>query len=172
MKNFLRINTLKNAFLFCSMVLLLLSCGGGATHHLASGTFSKNETYNINSYYGCCGCEAKYFLINSGKRKTEQVIYSYNCSGTSIPTKFIFNYNKQGEIISCDKYIATTANDYTIKLTDGEKFLLTAIESSTILAGKYTVIKLSLVTGFKKTPDQSIGHSFPLIKKGYKLPVH
>ncbi len=158
--------------LFYVVAILLVSCGGGATHHLASGVFSKNETYNINSYYGCCGCEAKYFLISSGKRKAAQVIYSYNCTGSGVPTKFIFNYNKQGKLISCDKYIATTANDYTIKLTDQEKMLFKAIESSAILEGRYTTIKLSQVTGFKRTDDKMIGHSFPLIKKGYKLPVN
>lgn len=143
---------------------LLISCGG-TTHHLSSGNLSKNETYKVNSYYGCCGCEAKYFVIKSGRRKTEQIIYSYNCYAKGKPTKFVFNYNKLGRIISCDKYVATTSNDFTLKLSDQEKNLFYTVDTSSLMKANYTTIKFSTITGFRKPVDKEITHSFPLVSR-------
>ncbi len=152
------------------VVLTLISCSG-TTHFLSSGQFSKNEKYKVNSYYGCCGCEAKYFIIDSGKRKVEQIIYSYNCYKVGAPTKFIFNYNKQGKLISCDKYVATTSSDFTLKLTEKEKIIFNTVDTSSSMKANYTSIKFSEITGFRKPIDKEITHSFPLIRKGYKLLV-
>jgi hypothetical protein len=150
---------------------LLISCGG-TTHHLTSGNLSKNKTYHVNSYYGCCGCEAKYFLIKSGRRKVEQIIYSYNCYAKGKPTKFVFNYNKLGRIISCDKYVATTLDDFTLKLSEQEKQIFYAVDTSSLLKAKSTTINFSEITGFRKPFDKEVTHSFPLIKKGGKLKVN
>lgn len=160
----------KNIILFFGISVTLISCGG-TTHYLTSGNFSKDEKYQVNSYYGCCGCEAKYFLIDSGKRKIEQVIYSYNCSGIGSPTKFVFNYNRKGKIIGCDRYVATTSNDFTIPLSDYEKKLFLTVDTSNIMKANYTLTKFSEIRGFRKPIDKEIAHSFPLIKKGYKLPT-
>jgi hypothetical protein len=156
--------------LLASIALTLISCGG-TTHYLSSGSFSKADTYNINSYYGCCGCEAKYFLINSGKRKAEQVIYSYNCYRIGKPTKFVFNYNKQGRLISCDKYVSTTTNDFSMELSDYEKKIFSMLDTSSMTKANYSVIKFSEIKGFRKPIDNEITHSFPLVKKGSDLQV-
>ena len=160
----------KNSFLIAIFVTLI-SCGG-TTHYLSSGEFSKKDNYKINSYSGCCGCEAKYFIINSGRRKVEQIIYSYNCYRTGKPTKFIFNYNKLGRIISCEKYVATTSNDFTLKLSEQEKNLFYTVDSNSLMKANYTTIKFSEIKGFRKPNDKEITHSFPLIKKGVKLSVY
>lgn len=160
-----------NLLLFITVTLTFASCVTGTTHHLASGNFTKNETYEMNKYNGCCGCEAKYFILNSNGKKTEQVIYSYNCSGNGTPTKFIFNYDKKGALVSCSKYIATTVNDYTMKLTEQEKFLLTAAGKSSVLQPNYITIQLSDITGFRKPTDKELVHDFPLIKNGTALKV-
>jgi hypothetical protein len=162
--------TLKNIILLIAIFVTLISCGG-TTHSLSSGQLSKKDNYKINSYYGCCGCEAKYFIINSGKKKVEQIIYSYNCYGAGKPTKFVFNYNKLGRIISCDKYVATTSNDFTLKLSEQEKNLFYTVDTSSLMKANYTIINFSEITGFRKPIDKEITHSFPLIKKGVKLPV-
>jgi hypothetical protein len=162
--------TLKYIILSLTISVTLISCGG-TTHFLSSGQFSKKDNYKVNNYYGCCGCDAKYFIINSGKRKVEQIIYSYNCYGAGKPTKFVFNYNEFGRMISCDKYVATTSNDFTLKLSEQEKELFNTVDTSISMKPNYTTIKFSEITGFRKPLDREITHSFPLIKKGYKLPV-
>jgi hypothetical protein len=161
---------IKNTILLIVITTVLISCGG-TTHSLSSGQFSKRDNYKINSYYGCCGCEAKYFIINSGKRKVEQIIYSYNCYAKGKPTKFVFNYNKLRRIISCDKYIATTSNDFTLKLSEQEKSLFYTVDTSSLTKANFTTVKLSEIKGFRKPIDNEITHSFPLIKKGSKLTV-
>src|SRR5690349_20865694 len=143
---------LKNIILVVAIFVTLISCGG-TTHSLSSGQFSEEDNYKINSYYGCCGCEAKYFIINSGKRKVEQIIYSYNCYDTGKPTKFVFNYDKRGRIISCDKYIATTSNDLTLKLTEQEQNLFYTVDTSSLMKANYTAIKFSEIKGFRKPVD-------------------
>jgi hypothetical protein len=159
-----------NIFFGFLILATLLSCGG-TTHNLSSGNFSKTHSYKINSYYGCCGCKAKYFTINSGKRKVEQVIYSYNCYGTGKPTKFVFNYNNKGRLMSCDKYIATVQDDFSLKLTDQEKMIFETLDASNVMKADYSTVRLSDIKGFRKPQDKEITHTFPLIKKGYKLPV-
>ena len=160
----------KNLILFITIFVSLISCGG-ATHSLSSGQFSKKEHYKINSYSGCCGCEAKYFIIIAGRKKIEQIIYSYNCYGTGKPTKFVFNYNILGKIINCNKYVATTSNDFTLKLTEQEKSLFATVDTNNLMKAKYTTIKFSEITGFRKSIDKEVTHSFPLIQKGYKLSI-
>ena len=162
---------LNKIFLFTLIIATLISCGG-TTHYLASGEISKTETYKINSYYGCCGCEAKYFIISSGKRKVEQVIYSYNCYNIGKPTKFIFNYNNKGHLISCAKYVATTSNDFTQKLNERETQLFSTIDTSSLMRANHTTIKFLEITGFRKPVDNEVTHLFPLIKKGVKLPIN
>jgi hypothetical protein len=159
-------------FYFAYLIVVVLSSCGGTTHHLSSGKLSGNRAYTINSYFGCCGCQAKYFFIDSGKRHVEQVIYSYNCYNTGKPTKFVFNYNDAGKITSCDRYVATTINDYMLKLTEQEKLLFTTLEADSTLKATHTTIRFSEITGFRKPVDQEVTHSFPLIKKGNKLVVN
>lgn len=161
---------LKNIILL-TIFTTLISCGG-TTHSLSSGRFSKKENYKINSYYGCCGCSAKYFIINSGKRKVEQVVYSYNCYNIGKPTKFIFNYNNGGQLINCDKYIATTSDDYTLALNELERQLFSMLDTNNLMKADYTTIKFSEIKGFRKPADKEVTHSFPLIKKGYKLSIN
>ena len=129
-------------FYLTFIVTLFTSCGG-TTHYLASGDFSKTENFNVNSYYGCCGCEAKYFIINSGKRKVEQIIYSYNCYNIGKPTKFIFNYNVRGQLMSCDKYVATISNDFTQTLNEKERELFSKLDTSSLMKANHTTIKFA-----------------------------
>ncbi|WP_276500161.1 hypothetical protein [Terrimonas pollutisoli] len=160
--------TASKALLLSVISVSLISCGG-TTHYLTAGNFSKDDSYKVNSYYGCCGCEAKYFNIKSGKQKIEQVIYSY---GIGSPTKFVFNYDKSGKIISCDKFVATTLNDFTIALSDFEKRLFSIGDTRNTSKANYIAVKFSEIKGFRKPIDNDISHSLPLIKKGYKLPVN
>lgn len=161
---------IKNIIFSIAISVTLFSCGG-TTHSLSSGQFSKKDNYIVNGYYGCCGCEAKYFIIKSGKRKIEQIIYSYNCYGKGKPTKFIFNYNSIGRIISCDKYVATISNDFTLKLSEQEKKLFYMVDTSSLMKANSTTIRFSEITGFRKPIDKEITHSFPLIRRGANLPV-
>lgn len=163
--------TLKKIFFSLIIPVGLTSCGG-TTHYLASGQYSKKDNYKINSYYGCCGCEAKYFIINSGKQKVEQVIYSDNCYNIGKPTKFIFNYNDRGKLISCDKLIATTSDDFTQTLNEQEKRIFSMLDTSILLKANYTTIKFSEIKGFRKPIDKEVTDSFPFIKKGYKVPIN
>jgi hypothetical protein len=154
-----------------AMLVTLLSCGG-TTHSLLSGKFSNNESFKINSYYGCCGCSAKYFVIYSGSRMMEQVIYSYNCYAIGKPTKFVFNYNDNGKLVSCDKYVATTSEDFTQKLSEHESQLFSRLDTTVPPKINSTVTTFSEIKGFRKPMDDEVSHSFPLIKKGYKLPIN
>ena len=163
--------TLKKIF-FVSVILILTSSCGDTTSTLSSGQFTKNENYYISSVFSCCGCSAKYFTINSGKRKIEQVIYSYNCYNIGKPTKFIFNYDAKGKLISCNKYVATDSTDYTQPINEQEKQLFIALDTTSILKAKYPTIRLSEVKGFRKPLDKEVTHPFPFIKNGYKLPVN
>lgn len=133
--------TMLNKIFQLSIIIATLTSCGGTTHYLASGDFSKTATYKVNSYFGCCGCQAKYFIVNSGKRKIEQIIYSYNCYNIGKPTKFIFNYNDRGKLISCDKYVATTSNDFTQTLNEQEKQLFSTLDTSSLLKANHTTIK-------------------------------
>ena len=161
---------LNKIFLLIITIAILTACGG-TTHSLTTAEFSKTEICKVNSYYGCCGCEAKYFIVKKGRRKVEQIIYSYNCNGGGIPTKFIFNYNKIGHLISCEKYIATFDNDYTLKLTENEIKIFSTIDTSTMMKSKNNTIILLNIKGFRKPLDKDFPHLFPLIRKGYKLKV-
>ena len=163
--------TMLNRIFYLISIFTLTSCGG-TTHSLTSGNFSNNDNYKINSYFGCCGCQAKYFTINSRKRKVEQIIYSYNCYSIGKPTKFIFNYNDNGQLISCDKYVATNSNDYIQKLTEQERQLFSAIDTISSIKATHINIKFSEITGFRKPQEKEVTHSFPLIKKGYKLQIN
>jgi hypothetical protein len=162
---------LKYIILITVISVTIISCGG-TTNSLSSGQFSKEDNYKINSYFGCCGCSAKYFNINSGKRKVEQVIYSYNCYNVGKPTKFIFVYNDRGNLISCDKFVATTSEDFTQTLNEQEKQIFALLDKSDLFKANYTTIKFSEIKGFRKPIDKEVTHSFPLIKKGYKLKVN
>jgi hypothetical protein len=128
----------------CYSVLIIFALAGcgGTTHYLASGNFSQNSNYEINSYYGCCGCEAKYFTISSAKQKIEQVIYSYNCHHIGLPTKFIFKYNDSKNLIGCDALVATTRDDYTLILNEQERQLFTEVATSDLLKPNHTAVNL------------------------------
>jgi hypothetical protein len=88
------------------------------------------------------------------------------------PTKFIFNYNDRGQLISCDKYVATTSDDFTQTLNEQERQLFSMLDTSTLLKANSTTIEFSKIKGFRKPIDKEVTHSFPLIKKGYKLPAN
>lgn len=160
-----------NSIILFSITLFTLFSCGGITNTLSTGQFSKNNSYNVKSYFGCCGCEAKYLLLKKGNRKTEQIIYSYNCYAKGNPTKFIFNYNKSGKIISCEKYIATNSSEYTIKLSEEEKQIFRTIDTSLLMRANSTKLKLSDITGFRKPLEKEITHSFPLVRRGFKIPI-
>jgi len=155
---------------FYILAILLLSCA--TKNNLSSGTLENNHSYKIYSYYGCCGCESKYLTISRGKKAIEQIIYSYNCHDKGKPTKFIFNYDKKGKIVSCDKFIATIKNDYTMELSNEEKVLFVTVDNDSTLKQEFNIIRFSQITGFRKARDNEVSHKFPLIKKGYKLPVN
>ena len=161
--------TLKIKLLSLTIVLALLSCGG-TTNNLASGEFSKIDNYKINSYAGCCGCKAKYFNIYQHKQIQEQIIYKYNCYTPGLPTKYVFNYKKSGNLVDCDKYIATANNDFEIALTGYETTMFSLLDSDTLKFGNKTM-QYSEIKGFRKAKDKEVTHSFPLIKKGYNLTV-
>jgi hypothetical protein len=150
------------------LLIVLLSCGGNKIL-LETVQISDQARYELNSYVGCCGCKANYFDLKLGNKILEEVIYSYNCSGPGIPTKFRFNYSENGKIVDFSKYIATTESDYEIQLTSSEKSLFAAIERDSTLKGKDISLSLSRIQGFRKLFAGEMGHSFPLIKKGYKL---
>lgn len=68
--------------------------------------------------------------------------------------------------------IHTTSNDFTLKLSEQEKKLFYTVDTSSIMKANYTTIKFSEIKGFRKPLDRETTHSFPLIKKGVKLPVN
>jgi len=155
--------------LFC--ILNIISCG--VTRNLANGKLSKNENYRINVYYsGCCGCVANYFMIYKRLKKVEQVIYSYNCPTGGNPTKFIFNNNIFGKIISCDKYIATTDSDFTIELTTYEKKIFSLIENNNNLQPEGKIVYFKDIKGFRKPKSTDITHHFPFIKRHWKVKIN
>ena len=90
---------------------------------------------------------------------------------TAFLLPFIFNYNRLGRIISCDKYVATTSNDFTLKLSEQEKSLFYIVDTSKLMRANYTKIRFSEIKGFRKPFDKEITHSFPLINRGGNLPV-
>jgi hypothetical protein len=159
----------KNILYYATCVFLLNACS--TSNNLKSGVFTTTYNYNINSYFGCCGCEAKYFTINKGKSPIEQIIYSYNCYNEGSPMKFIFNYNKKGQIVSCEKYIGTVNNDYTLPLTEQEIFILSLVKNDSTLKPKFAEREFYEIKGFRKPLEGEIAHSFPLIKNGIKLPI-
>jgi len=121
------------------LALILISCAKKNT--LSSGRLENKHNYKIYSYYGCCGCESKYFTISLGKKAVEQIIYSYNCHGKGKPTKFIFNYDKKGKIVSCDKFVATITNDFSMELSAQEKVLFAMVENDSTMKQEYNIIK-------------------------------
>jgi len=164
------LQVMKSSFL--SVISIILIGCEGATHHLAKGSFTENETYKVNSYYGCCGCQARYFMIEARKKKVEQVVYSYNCpAGGGAPTKFTFIYNKNGKLLSCERYVATTGDDFTMPLSEHERKLFFAVDTNDVTQKTYTSINFSKIKGFRKPTDKEVVHPFPLIKKGYKLSI-
>lgn len=141
--------------------LMIISCGG-TTHEITSGSLSNGNTFQVNRYIGCCGCEANYFVIKSGNRNVEQVIFKYNCGqgGTGTPTKYVFLRDGKGKLKSGDKYIATMSDDFSIPLTEDEKKMFQLVDSSGML---------SQILGFRKPKANEPNHPFPLIKNGHKL---
>ena len=121
------------------VVFILISCA--TKNKLSTGSLENNHNYKIYSYYGCCGCESKYFTISLGKKAVEQIIYSYNCHGKGKPTKFIFNYDKKGKIVSCDKFVATITNDFSMELSAQEKVLFAMVENDSTMKQEYNIIK-------------------------------
>ena len=75
-------------------------------------------------------------------------------------------------MVSCDKFIATTKNDFTMELTAEERSLFVTVDNDSTLKQEYNIIKFSEIKGFKKPRENDISHSLPLVKKGYKLPVN
>lgn len=162
--------TFKNLLLFVTCSFSFNACS--TSNNLKSGVLSNNYKYKIDSYAGCCGCEAKYFNINNDKSTIQQIIYSYNCYNEGPPTKYIFNYNEKKQIESCEKFIGTLNNDYTIPITEQEKFILLIIENDSILKPKYGEKQFYKIKGFRKPLEGEITHIFPLIKNGTKIPVN
>jgi hypothetical protein len=160
--------SLKINLLLLSIAPALLSCSR-FNNTRSVGQFSKTTTYKINGYAGCCGCFARYFNIYEGKKIEEQVIYNYNCYSPGLPTKFVFNYAKNGNLVDCDKYIATSSNDIELELTSYEKRLFILLDTDTSLHAANTNIKYAEIKGFRKPKEKEVTHSFPLVKKGYKL---
>lgn len=154
--------TLRNFTLFSVLAMLFNSCG--TTNNIATGNFSKKDSYKINSYAGCCGCFAKYFNIYSGKKLIEQIVYSYNCYNAGSPTKFIFNYNEIGHLQYCDKLVATVNDDFQIPVTAYEKIIFVLLDSF-INLNRYTPVQTYTgIKGFRKLIDKEITHTFPLGK--------
>jgi hypothetical protein len=155
----------KNSVVIFSFCFLLVSCGG-TTRNLSSGQFSKTEKYTIKSYYGCCGCAAEYFNIYNGSVWTEQLVYKYNCYSTGMPTKFIFNYDEYGQLLYCNKLVATSGDDFDDPLTSNERNLFLFLDKDKILVIGDNYIKYSTIKGFRKLKPGDISHPFPLIKGG------
>lgn len=140
------------------------SCGG-TTHLLSSGMLSHGNAFKVNRYVGCCGCKATYVDIQSGKRTVEQVTFNYNCGsgGAGHPTKFVFQHDAKGRIISGEKYVAAFDDDFSMRVTDDEKKVFQLVDSSGML---------SRISGFRKVKANEPHHHFPLIKNGVKLKLN
>jgi hypothetical protein len=152
-------------------IVLLYSCGGTSSK-LFSGHLSQGERYKIKSYTGCCGCHAEYFEIYESSKVKEQVIYKYNCHTPGMPTKFVFSYSEGGEILYCDKYVATTDNDFEQRLTDNERALFELLENNNkTLILKNNSVRYSSIVGFRKAKKDEVTHTFPLDKNGYSVEV-
>lgn len=160
-----------NIFFSLTILVSLTSCGG-TTNVLTKGEFTGKIKYNVNSYYGCCGCDSRYFTITAGKTIIEQVVYSYNCYSKGKPTKFIFKYSEEGELIGCEKYVATVANDFTQELNEQERQIFSLLETTELLKANYTTVSFSEIKGFRRPVEGEVTHIFPFVRKGSKLPVN
>ena len=119
----------------------------------------------MNRYVGCCGCNATYFDIQLGNRTVEQVIFKYNCGsgGAGKPTKYVFQHDAKGRIISGEKYVAAFSDDFSMLVTDDEKKVFQLVDSNGML---------SRILGFRKVKANEAHHHFPLIKNGVKLKLN
>lgn len=69
---------------------------------------------------GCCGCKAYYYNVYEGKKRTEQFIIESFCGGWQ-PTKYIFKYGSDGELVNKYLYIAVYDSSYTIPLSASDR---------------------------------------------------
>ena len=152
------------------IITTMISCSG-TTNKISSGRLSNIIKYRINSYAGCCGCFATYFDIYERGVKQEEVIYKYNCYNPGMPTKFIFKYDENGELLYCDKFVATVTSDFEAPLTANEKYIFDLLDKNQVLSINGTTIKYSEVKGFRKPKEQETTHMFPLINGGAKVKV-
>ncbi len=145
------------------LFLLLSACDN--TLFLSKGTLASNSYYEVKKVNSCCGCSATYYNIYENKRLVQQVVYDYNCPGGN-PTKFVFNYNK-GKIVSAERYVGVADESYTEPVSEQER----KITSSLMAIDTSKTLVVTQVKGYRKANHNDKRHSFPFIKKGYKLPI-
>ncbi len=131
---------MKRILAILCIVLLLQSCGG--TAHLLQKEYDGKTSYEINKYYGCCGCYAFYYNIYENKKLQSQFVAEMNCNFWS-PTRFSFLHGTEA-------YVCVTDSSYEIPLTALEKKLFLKLDS---LAEGMNEIKYSTFTGFRKPKE-------------------
>lgn len=154
------------------IAFILLSSCGGTRRTLQTYQIDTNNKYIINSYYGCCGMHAYYVDVIDKGRKQEQIVYNFNDAQEFQPTFFVFNYSSKGQLKSFSKYIATTKKDFEIPVTELQTAILQKLDTISFGQVKDKQINYTDIQGFRKAMPGEKTHPFPLMKKGYKLPIN
>ncbi|GAB2677716.1 hypothetical protein GCM10027036_34250 [Flavihumibacter cheonanensis] len=112
---------------------------------------TKNDSYEIKSMSGCCGCKAILYNVIRDSRIIEQFVVETYC-GIFNPTKHLFTLDRKGRVIKIKSFVAVTDSSFTLPTTDIDKkaFLkLDSIYKEWIGLNKRQ-IKFADITGFRE----------------------
>ena len=87
-----------------------------------------NDSYEIKSMTGCCGCKAILYNVIRDNRIIEQFVVETNC-GLYKPTKHLFTLDKKGRIIKMKSLVAVTDSSFTVPTTDIDKRIFIRLDS-------------------------------------------
>jgi hypothetical protein len=128
---------------------------------------AESESFVIKTVIaGCCGCESVYYNLTLRKKIKEQLIYEYACH-TGLPTKFIFKYDSNANLVSLDTLLAVTDNTYTYAITNLERQVVNKMDSIAKQRPAYSQNGLLLknITGFRPFKTDEHPHPFPYSRK-------
>jgi hypothetical protein len=110
-----------------------------------------NDSYEIKSMTGCCGCKAMLYNVIRDNRIIEQFVVETKCVLYE-PTKHLFTLDKKGRVLKMKSFVAVTDSSFTLPATDVDKKIFLKLDSiyKDWTSINKRQIKFADITGFKE----------------------
>ncbi|MFD2528042.1 hypothetical protein ACFSQD_19630 [Flavihumibacter stibioxidans] len=110
-----------------------------------------NDSYEIKSLTGCCGCNAILYNVIRDNRIIEQFVVETKCVLFE-PTKHLFTLDKKGRVLKMKSFVAVTDSSFTLPATDVDKKIFLRLDSiyKDWTSINKRQIKFADLTGFKE----------------------